>query len=481
VASSLTVAAFYRLVDEKCPTALMDEFDAWATENVEFRGILNAGFDKRNALKWVCVGDNHTPTAYNLFCPQVLAGIGSVPDTVADRSLKIDLIRKLRSEKVAKLRRRGTAALDELAQKCARWAADNIQDLMTAEPEAPESLNDRAADGWEILFAIANQVGEPWTQRAQIAAIKLSGDEYSIDDESVGAQLLYDIRAVLNENTSVGDKIPSVKLVGWLVDLEDRPWVEFTRESPLTPHKLARLLRKFEIRPGRDGKVRWYDRAKLIAACDRWAPEKPETTASEPIPNGHDSTPPGDSGFASVKASQPEEIRGSHANFKASSESSDDALKTARNPSETAVFDALTLSKPKNGSVAHEESFEPSDQTREQTLDQFRRAGDTGLGIGQMELMDISDDLVDELIAEGLLEELDRNGRRVRLVNKDEVVSNGLDAANDDGDPDADADDDLPVDVLARRLKSKNPSWSIKRIANELGQPESRIARYFAS
>ena len=141
----------------------------------------------------------------------------------------------------------------------------------------------------------------------------------------------------------------------------------------------------------------------------------------------------------------------------------------------------MTLSKPKNGSVAHEESFEPSDQTREQTLDQFRRAGDTGLGIGQMELMDISDDLVDELIAEGLLEELDRNGRRVRLVNKDEVVSNGLDAANDDGDPDADADDDLPVDVLARRLKSKNPSWSIKRIANELGQPESRIARYFAS
>jgi hypothetical protein len=33
---------------------------------------------------------------------------------------------------------------------------------------------------------------------------------------------------------------------------------------------------------------------------------------------------------------------------------------------------------------------------------------------------------------------------------------------------------------LARRLKRDNPTWSAKRIAAELGQPEGRIARYLA-
>ena len=40
--------------------------------------------------------------------------------------------------------------------------------------------------------------------------------------------------------------------------------------------------------------------------------------------------------------------------------------------------------------------------------------------------------------------------------------------------------DCAPVSIAeeARRLKRENPSWSAKRIAAELGQPEARIARY---
>ena len=80
IASGMSVAVFYRLIEMKGhPTILMDEFDTWATENPEFRGMLNAEFDKKTALRWVCVGDDHTPTAFNLFCPQVIAGIGKIP------------------------------------------------------------------------------------------------------------------------------------------------------------------------------------------------------------------------------------------------------------------------------------------------------------------------------------------------------------------------------------------------------------------
>jgi len=412
-ASGMTVSAFYRLIEMKGhPSVLMDEFDTWASESPEFRGILNAGFDKKNAVRWVCVGDDHTPTPFSLWCPQVIAGIGNIADTVADRCLKIELKRKLRSETVIKLRRRGTGALDDLARKCARWANDNIKDLMTAEPEVPDSINDRAADGWEILLAIAEQIGGPWPQRARQAAIKLSGGEYSIDDESISAQLFHDIRAVLKEHSSVGDKIPSSSLVGWLVALEDRPWVEFKRGQPMTQHQLARQLRKFEIRPHSAGeKARWYSRPELISVLDRWHPEQPKTATSGVAPNGHDTSSPGDSDFQTVQPSEAAEILGCDANFKPSGEGQPDGLKKLQNPSETAPSDGWTVSNPENPRGVHESPANGLDDNRE-------------------------------------------NG------------------ASPDPQPTSVADE-------ARTLKEQNPSWSIKRIAAELGQPERRIERYF--
>jgi len=254
--SRMTPAAFFRLIETKHPTVLLDEFDTFAAQDENFRGVLNAGFDKRFSTVWVCAGDDKVPTPFALWTPQVISGIGDIPDTVADRSMKIELERKLRSQKVAKLRRRATGTLEVLAQKCARWAEDNISDLLEAEPEVPESINDRAADGWELLIAIADQVSGRWPQRARQAAIMLAGDgEYPIDDESIGIQLLHDIRAVLNDRSPIGDtpavqdKVSSANLAAWLVALEDRPWIEFKRGQPMTQHQLAVRLRKFHITP----------------------------------------------------------------------------------------------------------------------------------------------------------------------------------------------------------------------------------------
>jgi hypothetical protein len=429
VASGMSVAAFYRLIEMKRPTLLMDEFDSWAAGNEEFRGVLNAGFDKRNAVRWVCVGEDNIPTPFSLWCPQVIAGIGSIPVTVADRCLKITLMRKLRSQTVEKLRRRGAGALDELAQKCARWATDNIGDLVNAEPEVPESINDRAADGWELLLAIADQVGGHWPERARQAAIRLSGDgEHSVDDESIGIQLLKDIRAVLNEHPPIGDtseardKVPSANLVAWLVALEDRPWIEFTRGQPMTQHQLARQLRKYQLSPtakrGDGAQSRGYSRAAFKEVIDRYlmspppGDDKPQPGGK---PNGHYgafSFAGADSPIQSVTPSQLEDSCGFPDDFKVSREDRCDTLKKPQNPSETAASDSVTL---QNGKIG------PSNE---------------------------------------------------------KGPSNGL----DDGHESAATSDPEPSSVAdeARRLKQQNPSWSIKRIAAELGQPEARIARYFA-
>jgi hypothetical protein len=426
VASRMTPAAFFRLIEAQHPTVLLDEFDSFAAQDESFRGILNAGFDKRFSTVWVCVGDAKEPTPFSLWTPQVISGIGSIPDTVADRSIKIELERKLRSQKVEKLRRRGTGALEELAQKCARWGADNIGDLVNAEPEVPESINDRAADGWELLLAIADQVGGHWPQRARQAAMRLSGDaEYSVDDESIGVQLLHDIGIVLNEHPPTGgtsetqDRIPSASLTAWLVALEDRPWIEFKRGQPMTQHQLARQLRKFHVTPRSSGdKARWYSRDALRLVYERYVSRpssSPKAPVSDSKPNGRDDTfspTDQDSPFQTVQPSRAEDSCGIHRDFKPSGENRPDGLKNTGNPSKTAKTDGWTVSNAENS-------------------------------------------LVDE-----------------------KVSSNGL----DDGDASAATPDPEPTSIAdeAGRLKQENPSWSIKRIAAELGQPEARIARYFA-
>jgi len=60
--------------------------------------------------------------------------------------------------------------------------------------------------------------------------------------------------------------------------------------------------------------------------------------------------------------------------------------------------------------------------------------------------------------------------------------SNGVDAVAPNGADDAGSappiTQRLSVADETRRLKAENPSWSVKRIAAELGQPDKRIERY---
>ena len=48
----------------------------------------------------------------------------------------------------------------EIRSKCARWAADHIQQLRDADPDLP--LEGRKADCWRPLIAIADATGGDW-------------------------------------------------------------------------------------------------------------------------------------------------------------------------------------------------------------------------------------------------------------------------------------------------------------------------------
>src|SRR5262245_65864349 len=55
-----------------------------------------------------------------------------------------------------------------------RWANDNIDLLCDADPATPDVLNDREADCWRPLLAIADRAGGEWPHLARSAAVSLS-------------------------------------------------------------------------------------------------------------------------------------------------------------------------------------------------------------------------------------------------------------------------------------------------------------------
>src|SRR5262245_21463267 len=55
----------------------------------------------------------------------------------------------------------------------AAWGAKAVEEMTAARPVMPEGIEDRNADMWEPLLAIAEAAGEHWPKRASVAAVTL--------------------------------------------------------------------------------------------------------------------------------------------------------------------------------------------------------------------------------------------------------------------------------------------------------------------
>src|SRR5262249_58842504 len=90
----------------------------------------------------------------------VIAGIGSMPDTIEDRAVILTLRRKAPAEQVAKYRiRRDKPKVTAVGDRLAAWVSANADALGEAEPDMPPGLNDRAEDVWESLVAGGGPAG----------------------------------------------------------------------------------------------------------------------------------------------------------------------------------------------------------------------------------------------------------------------------------------------------------------------------------
>ena len=191
---------------------------------------------------------------FSTFCPKAIAGIGSLPDTVADRSIPIRLKRARRGEVERWRERTAKREAAPIAARLSAWCASNLGTLREARPEIPPQLTDRQADVCEPLLAIADLAGSDWPKAARRALVELCVGAQA-DDDSIGVKLLADIRRILSPHDDDGRALPEIERIASenlakdLGDMEDRPWAERKSGKPITKTQLARLLARYDIGP----------------------------------------------------------------------------------------------------------------------------------------------------------------------------------------------------------------------------------------
>lgn len=283
IAANATVPAIFRSLDEP-RTLFLDEADTIfgtktkAEQNEDLRGLLNAGFQRGTPVIRT-VGPSHTPTEFQVFAPACLAAIGRLPDTIADRAVNIRLRRRKPSQVVEPYRSRLNDPELETVRGKLEEAVQSIHALLQeATPDTP--LEDRAADLWEPLLAVADAAGGSWPERARDAALHLTRQALTEDHEqSDGVELLNDVATVIR--LFKGDFVPTVDLIQRLKALEESPW----REIDLSAKKLASLFKPYSVFPkSSGGKVRGYERSSLEDAFERYLNWEASTNAGKDLP-----------------------------------------------------------------------------------------------------------------------------------------------------------------------------------------------------
>ena len=227
--ANITSAALFRAVETYRPTLLIDEADSFLAGNEELRGIINSGHRRAMACVVRTVGDDHEPRLFSTWCPKAVALIGALPDTLEDRAVLIRMQRRRAGEGAEELRLDRLGALEPLRRRAARWAADNIDRLKTADPDLPPNMtNARARDNWRVLVAVADAAGGRWPALAREVALRLSSSEP--DTESIKVLLLRDLKALFDEKGV--ERLESEKVVTALIEIEGRPWAEGKNGRP---------------------------------------------------------------------------------------------------------------------------------------------------------------------------------------------------------------------------------------------------------
>jgi hypothetical protein len=271
------------------PTVLFDEIDTIfgpkAREHEDIRAFVNSGH-RRGAKFGRCVvrGTVVETEEIESYAAVALAGLGWLPATILTRSIVIRMRRRLRDQRVEPFRHRiHTPQGVALCRRLIGWARKVAADAEKARPVMPPSVEDRQADGWEPLLAVADLAGGLWPTLARDAAEALVAANRNMP-ASLSLQLLGDLRTVyLNNLVAVAQAtphgLPTKTIMEDLYTLDEAPWHTLNKGDAYTPSQLALTLRDYEVtsenlRPHPDVRTqaKGYPIAPLADAWRRYLP-----------------------------------------------------------------------------------------------------------------------------------------------------------------------------------------------------------------
>jgi hypothetical protein len=281
----ISEAALYRAIELWQPCFVIDEFDSVlaSEDKTALRSVINSGHTRGQGVVR-CVEPDHTPQLFKTFGPKAIGMVGrKLPATTLGRCIIVELRRRKNSEPVERFAHKDDAELEELRRRLLRWSTDNEDALQDARPSMPDAFDNRRADNWRVMFAVADLAGEDWGEKARFAAAKLEG---ASDTSSIGVRLLADIKRVFDEDGR--GCILSAALVEKLKEDPEQPWAEWGRGKGLTQNSLAVLLgggggrgrgsrggfgiRSRDVHPSRDVHGKGYQRSQFEDVWARYLP-----------------------------------------------------------------------------------------------------------------------------------------------------------------------------------------------------------------
>jgi hypothetical protein len=251
---------------------LLDEVEKFKKSDSDLYGtvmaILNSGFQKGATVSRMRKNKNgeYKEVNYKTYGPKVISGIANVTDTIADRSIVIKMIRRVRAtETLERFRLRKLAKeLGDIVFQLKIWAAaksssiQGIYDGISQEPEELKDCDDRFLDIVEPLLAIA-----------ACADAEYSNGGVSVFDDLV--LLLKDLGTERDENQGDAAIAVAISIIGSILgDSSDlfvpsADMLKAFQEKPATAwiksgRGLATFLGKMELRPkpNTEGKRRGY-------------------------------------------------------------------------------------------------------------------------------------------------------------------------------------------------------------------------------
>ena len=241
----MSEAALFRLVDRGNCTLLLDEAEALKDKKNErsqaLVSILNSGY-RQGEYVYRCQPPKMELIPFSVYGPKAVIAIGSLPDTIFDRSIVIRMRRRKSEEEIGRfLSRRAKAesepiraALEGISQSRARDVASVYEQLPTFH-----ELSDRDDEIWQALLAVCAVLAPERIGELRQAAVALSRAKAKADtDDSLPLKLLADIVSILEMFDAMN--IASADLLSRLKELEASPWSEPGRGAISKPSVSAK-------------------------------------------------------------------------------------------------------------------------------------------------------------------------------------------------------------------------------------------------